>query len=105
MEIRVFVLNKQFLCMQDRGERRDNGQLHFRMLVTVKKAGSVIGKVRTRLQACFCYSGFQLIEHASTGLTLLVCVRACAEQFMASAYAGRGLHPADPQDDRSQGCC
>jgi hypothetical protein len=37
------------VVVQDRGDRRhsaDSGQLHFRMLVTVKKAGSVIGKVR-----------------------------------------------------------
>lgn len=36
------------MLMQDRGERRydsGSGQLHFRMLVGAKKAGSVIGKV------------------------------------------------------------
>jgi hypothetical protein len=50
------------LLMQERGERRyggpggDSGQLHFRMLVAAKKAGSVIGKVGTHCIRCLSHT-------------------------------------------------
>lgn len=103
--------------VQERGDRRhgaphpDSGQLHFRMLVGVKKAGSVIGKVRAVSPACLpCqHGGFWLCHmHClccpvrNLSQLAVLCVLNYRRRLRA---AGRGLHPADTQDDWSQSRC